>query len=127
MLNKMKQIIIARKDLNINEFAAHVATGAMAFLTYQIKHRASVKTLDGYNVSVLIDRDTMNNWICDSFTKAVYAVEGDNLYDIISIAERNNLKENRDFFLVCDDCNSLVCVGFRPLPDNIIECIINIE
>ena len=64
-----KQIIIARKDLNMSsgKLAAQVSHGSMAFLNWFIRNNTD---LDGH-VDGYIDEDILHNWIEGEFTKCV--------------------------------------------------------
>ena len=77
----------------------------------------------------------MDNWICESFTKII--CEAKNRYQLIKIiplAHELGLEEEKDFFLIKDNCltelipeeiyengvgRTLTCIGFRPLSDDI--------
>lgn len=140
----MKQLIIARKDLNMSpgKLAAQVSHASMAFLTTEIKQNNSKYFPDPYNnndywyISKLyFNKELMENWIYGSFTKII--CEAKNKYQlekVITLARELGLKENEDFFLIKDNCyteltpeeidengvgRTLTCIGFRPLPDDI--------
>lgn len=191
---KMKQLIIARKDLNMSpgKLAAQVSHASMAFLTNKIKQnywrRYSCEMLPtkdartgerrwykrgdldnwcieaymrgeeyfycrpidpndpngklelcepNYQIetTLLFNKDIWNDWICGSFTKII--CEAKNKYQLekaITFARELGLEENKDFFLIKDNCyteltpeeidengvgRTLTCIGFRPLPDDI--------
>lgn len=85
--------------------------------------------------NISFDMDTWNDWICGSFVKIV--CEAKNKYQlekVIDIAANLDLVENKDYFLIKDNClteltpeevdengigRTLTCIGFRPLPDDI--------
>ena len=89
--------------------------------------------------TICFDMDTWNNWICGSFTKII--CEAKNKYQLekaINMAADLNLVENKDYFLIKDNClteltpeevdengigRTLTCIGFRPLPNEIIDKI----
>ena len=74
----MKQLIIARKDLNMSpgKLAAQVSHASMAFLTNQIRNKGQKYIYDNFDNYYYInhlyfDKDIYENWICGSFTKVV--------------------------------------------------------
>jgi len=134
----MKQLIIARKDLNMSpgKLAAQVSHASMAFLTIQIQNHKLPKPVDNqWIIALPINLDVYEEWICGSFTKII--CEAKNKYQlekVIALARELGLEENRDFFLIKDNCyteltleeidengvgRTLTCIGFRPLPDDI--------
>ena len=133
----MRQIIIARKDLNMSagKLAAQVAHASFAFISNQIRSTPVIETMTGYNVSILLDKEIMDQWFKGIFTKTVCEAKNKNqLLKAKIIAEELGLVENKDFFLIKDACNTelnpeefdengvgrtLTCIGFKPLPDEI--------
>lgn len=138
----MKQLIIARKDLNMSpgKLAAQVSHASIAFLTNKIKQAAKDKTIDGkmyYITFMPIDTKIYDDWICGSFTKIV--CEAKNKYQlekVINKAKELGMLEGIDYFLIKDNClteltseeidengigRTLTCIGFRPLPDGIVN------
>lgn len=138
----MKQLIIARKDLNMSpgKLAAQVSHASMAFLTSQIRNKGQKYIYDNFSNYYYInhlyfDKDIYENWICGSFTKVI--CEAKNKYQlekVMILARELGLEENKDFFLIKDNCltelkpeeidengigRTLTCIGFRPLPDDI--------
>ena len=131
----MRQIIIARKDLNMSagKLAAQVAHASFAFISNQIRSTPAIETMTGYNVSILLDKEIMDQWFKGIFTKTVCEAKNKNqLLKAKTIAEELGLVENKDFFLIKDACNTeltpeefdengvgrtLTCIGFKPLPD----------
>ena len=138
----MRQLIIARKDLNMSpgKLAAQVAHAAMAFTTAPMRRIAPDKVYkDGEVIAVMpkmfMQVDVYNDWIKGSFTKTV--CEAKNRYQLekaIAIAEELGLTEGVDYFLIKDNCltelqpeeidedgigRTLTCIGFRPLPDDV--------
>ena len=132
----MKQLIIARKDLNMSpgKLAAQVSHASMAFLTWPMRQgrlsNKDTKKDNSYDVSFKINGAIMDNWICGSFTKII--CEAKNKYQlekIIPFARELGLEEGKDFFLIKDNCltelepeengRTLTCIGFSPLPDDI--------
>ena len=133
----MRQLIIARKDLNMSpgKLAAQVAHASFAFISNQIRSTPAIETMSGYNVSILLDKEIMDQWFKGIFTKTVCEAKNKNqLLKAKTIAEELGLVENKDFFLIKDACNTelnpeefdengvgrtLTCIGFKPLPDEI--------
>jgi len=84
-----------------------------------------------YESKISIDIDTWDNWICGSFTKIVCEAKNRNqLYKAAVLADSLGLKENKDYFIIRDNClteltpedpdgRTPTCIGFKPLPDDI--------
>ena len=144
----MRQIIIARKDLNMSpgKLAAQCCHASLAFLTSQMCDRSQMSKLyrDGevvaYNpLGMIIEKDIYEEWISGIFTKTICEARNRNqLMKAVSIAKDLGLKEGIDFFLIKDNCltelepeevdengvgRTLTCIGFRPLPDDIAHKI----
>lgn len=132
----MRQIIIARKDLDMSpgKLAAQVAHASIAFLSKKIRGQGDKIVFSGdYFVSLVIPKQIYEDWFMGSFTKTV--CEAKNLKQLLKakfIAEELGLKEGQDFFLIMDNCltelqpeiidedgvgRTLTCIGFRPLDD----------
>ncbi len=138
----MRQIIIARKDLNMSpgKLAAQVAHAAMAFISRQCNIGFPIPfgvnnsdLITDYQCIITIPKDVYEQWFCGAFTKTV--CEAKNLKQLLKaklIAEELGLKEGQDFFLIMDNCltelepeiidengigRTLTCIGFRPLDD----------
>ena len=140
-----KQIIIARKDLNMSygKFSAQVSHGSMAFLTTMIRNNYSqwVSSNDStyYSADLTFDKDLFEQWINDSFTKCVLEARNRNqLLKAKTMAEEMGMKEGIDFFLIKDNCRTelepeevdengvgrtLTCIGFRPMDSEVIDKI----
>ena len=87
-----------------------------------------------YHADLKIDKDLYEDWICGIFTKTICEARNRNhLMKAVSMAEEMGLEENKDFFLIKDNCltelepeevgddgigRTLTCIGFRPLPDD---------
>ena len=140
----MRQLIIARKDLNMGpgKLAAQVAHAAMAFLTTEIRQDNSKYFPDPYNhndywyvAKLYFNKELMENWIYGAFTKTVCEAKNrTQLLKAKTIAEDLGLVEGKDFFLIRDNCltdlepeefdengqgHTLTCIGFKPLEDEI--------
>lgn len=142
----MRQLIIARKDLNMSpgKLAAQVAHAAMAFITAPMRRIPPDKVYkDGEVIAVMpkmfMQVDVYNGWIKGVFTKTVCEAKNYNqLMKAITIAEELGLTEGVDYFLIKDACltelepeeidengvgRTLTCIGFRPLPDELAHKI----
>ena len=141
----MRQLIIARKDLNMSpgKLAAQVSHASMAFISNKIrKHTNLIDASTELNQSDLqyvayfqIDAQEWHDWWNGIFTKTVCEAKNYNqLLKAKTIAEELGLSEGEDFFLIWDAClteltpeivdengvgRTLTCIGFRPLPDEI--------
>ena len=140
----MRQLIIARKDLNMSpgKLAAQVSHASMAFLSHMIRnggaqYRASVEDAepDRYEISFEMPVDIYEQWIQGIFTKTICEAKNRaQLMKAVTMAEELGLKEETDFFLIRDACltelepededgRTLTCIGFRPLPDDVAHAI----
>ena len=116
----MRQLIIARKDLNMSpgKLAAQCCHASLAFITSQLRDRRNVTdfgfgTIDdpddivvvGYDAQLYFDKETYEDWICGIFTKTICEAKNKNqLLKAITIAQELGLKENEDYFLIKDAC-----------------------
>ena len=139
----MRQLIIARKDLNMSagKLAAQVSHASMAFLTAPLRDtkddKNKIKRIENgeYVFEIKIDAETYDDWICGIFTKTICEARNRNqLLKAKNIAEELGMEEGNDFFLIKDNCltelepekidengvgRTLTCIGFRPLPDDV--------
>jgi PTH2 family peptidyl-tRNA hydrolase len=140
-----KQIIIARKDLNMSagKLAAQVSHASMEFLTQMIRININtqVETVGGllekaiYETYPLkIEQDLYEQWLNGEFTKCVLQAKNkNNLLKVKTMAEELGMKEGEDFFLIRDNCHTelipeedgktLTCIGFKPMDSQIIDKI----
>ena len=139
-----KQIIIARKDLNMSagKLAAQVSHASMAFLTNTIRRDWSMnityfkgdeyKTY--YSVELTFDKDLFEQWIIGEFTKCVLKAKNKSqLLKAKTLAEEMGMTENEDFFCIYDNCHTeltpedngrtLTCIGFKPMDSEVIDKI----
>ena len=95
--------------------------------------------IEKYKAEIYLDKDTYENWIQGIFTKII--CEAKNKEKLLKCTEYANilgLQENIDYFLIKDNCltelqpeeidennigKTLTCIGFRPLPDDIVNQI----
>ena len=134
-----KQIIIARKDLNMSDgkLAAQVSHASMAFLTNEIRNEWS-KWISGdktyYSVELTFDKDLFEQWIDSEFTKCVLKAKNKSqLLKAKTLAEEMGMIENEDFFCIYDNCHTeltpedngrtLTCIGFKPMDSEVIDKI----
>lgn len=142
----MRQIIIARKDLDMSagKLAAQCCHASEAFLARSIE--AGQCIAESGTAGDIIDtlqiqmrRDIRERWMGDIFTKTICAAKNRNqLLKAVTIAEGLGLQEGKDFFLIKDCCltelepeeigedgvgRTLTCIGFRPLPDDVAHAI----
>ena len=140
-----KQIIIARKDLNMSpgKLAAQVSHASMAFLTTTIREQAermhSLSTGEIYHTEIDFGKDLYEQWINGTFTKIILEAKNKNqLLKAVLEAEIMGMKEGKDFFLIKDNCytelqpeevdengvgKTLTCIGFRPMDSAVIDNI----
>lgn len=151
-----KQIIIARKDLEMTpgKLSAQVSHGSMAFLTSLIRDEKFMKPITkgmtrslhdapkeddneiiGYDFHCMFNKDIYEQWLNESFTKAVLAAKNKNhLLKAKTMAEELGLVEGRDFFLIYDACrtelepeepdgSTLTVIGFKPFDSEFIDKI----
>lgn len=136
-MNKYKQIIIARRDLNLSagKLASQVSHGSMAFLSNFIRDNVdSNGHVDGY-----MDEGILHEWIEGIFTKCVLKAKNKNhLLKAKTMAEEMGMEEGKDFWLIKDNCltelepeevdengigRTLTCIGFAPMSSEIIDKI----
>ena len=144
----MRQLIIARKDLNMSpgKLAAQVSHASMAFVADMLRkggvdEELSLDTceVEAYHICVEMPTDIYNDWLHGIFTKTICEAKNRNhLMKAVAAAEELGLHEGKDFFLIKDSCltelepeeydengvgRTLTCIGFRPLPDSIAHKI----
>ena len=139
-----KQIIIARKDLNMSagKLAAQVSHASMAFLTNEIRNEWSKNTTyfkgneykTYYSVELNFEQDLFEQWINGEFTKCVLKAKNKSqLLKAKTLAEEMGMTENEDFFCIYDNCHTeltpedngrtLTCIGFKPMDSEVIDKI----
>lgn len=134
-----KQIIIARKDLNMTpgKLAAQVSHGSMAFFTWMIRNHVvgEVMGKNTYRTECIdIDKDLYEQWIEGEFTKCVLQAKNKNqLLKAKTLAEELGMEEGKDFWLIYDNCHTelepeengrtLTVIGFKPMSSEIIDQI----
>ena len=97
-----KQLIIARRDLNMSpgKLAAQVSH---AFLLEKLYWGS--KEVDGlmYHIGISLDRDLFHNWIAEAETKVVCRAKNKNdLLKAVAMAKELGWEENKDYWLIYD-------------------------
>lgn len=136
-----KQIIIVRKDLEMStgKTAAQVSHASMFFLISAIRNDWSQWVSTGepheyYTAEITLEKDLFEQWIDAEYTKCVLKAKNKTqLLKAKTLAEEIGLKENEDFWLIYDNCHTelepeedgktLTCIGFKPLPNEIVDKI----
>lgn len=140
-----KQIIIARKDLNMSagKLAAQVSHASMAFLTWMIRNNINPQVngvgrlfgkADYETYPIKIEQDLYEQWINGEFTKVVLQAKNkDQIMKAVKMAQELNMIEGVDYFLIRDNCHTeltpeedgrtLTCIGFKPMDSEIIDKI----
>jgi PTH2 family peptidyl-tRNA hydrolase len=83
---------------------------------------------------IKIEHDLYEQWLNGEFTKCVLQAKNkSNLLKAKTLAEELGMKEGEDFFLIRDNCHTeltpeedgrtLTCIGFKPMPSEIIDQI----
>ena len=138
----MRQLIIARKDLNMTpgKLAAQCCHASNAFfinnLTLDFDFNGYPFEITGSKKCEMTFETTWeiyDKWITDIFTKTI--CEAKNLNHLLKakkIAEELGLEEDKDFFIIKDNCLTeltpeeideegigkvITCIGFKPLDD----------
>ena len=144
----MRQLIIARKDLQMSpgKLAAQCCHASLAFLTSKLRDKNKMLKAtnaetgeDGYATEIFFNKDIYEEWIQGVFTKTVCEARNRNqLMKAVELAKELGLQEGEDFFLIKDCCltelnpeevdengvgRTLTCIGFRPLPDELAHQI----
>lgn len=143
----MRQLIIARKDLQMSpgKLAAQCCHASIAFLTSRLRDRDAVTPITvsddqiGYVTKMVFTKELYDDWICGVFTKTICEARNRNhLMKAVEIAKELGLEEGRHFFLIKDCCltelapeevdengvgRTLTCVGFIPMQDDIAHQI----
>lgn len=123
-----KQIIIARKDLNMSsgKLAAQVSHGSLAFLTNLIRNpkytdkltKASLSEWDseispdwqeivGYEFDYIFEKELYEQWIDSEFTKCILQARNKaRLLMAKTMAEEMGMVEGEDFWLIYDNCHT---------------------
>lgn len=120
-----KQLIIARKDLNIAGRTSFPCFYCFSFRENTLGKQRSSQGKRWYYVSCL-DTDLYHNWIIEAETKVVCRAKNKNdLLRAVEAAKELGMEEYKDYFLIYDACRTelekespegtLTCIGFRPM------------
>ena len=108
-----KQLIIARKDLNMSpgKLAAQVSHASIAFLLEKILwgSKEVVRERDGimYHMDISLDTDLFHDWITGAETKVVCRAKNkDDLLRAVEAAKELGMEEYKDYFLIYDACRT---------------------
>lgn len=116
-----KQIIIARKDLNMSpgKLAAQVAHASMAFLSWMIRDNIDIHSkqtiADGEKCEepkcwyttkpIEIEADLYDQWLFGAYTKTVLQARNKSqLLKATVLAGELGMKEGIDYFIIKDNC-----------------------
>lgn len=116
-----KQLIIARKDLNMSPGKFPM----LLLLFFQRKYFGEAKKQLGKEM-VLCECKLYHNWIIEAETKVVCRAKNKNdLLRAVEAAKELGMEEYKDYFLIYDACRTelekespegtLTCIGFRPM------------
>lgn len=131
-----KQVIVVNKGLNMSrgKLSAQVSHASMAFLLKAVKGNIS-KLSDNYYVSeVVLEKEVYENWMNDSFTKVVLAVDNEeDLQAVVERAEERGMLEGMEYFCIRDNCltelkpdetgTRWTCIGFKPMRRETIDSV----
>lgn len=129
-----KQLIIARKDLNMSpgKLAAQVSHASIAFLLEKILWGSKEVVRERDGIMYHMDTDLFHDWITGAETKVVCRAKNkDDLLRAVEAAKELGMEEYKDYFLIYDACRTelekespegtLTCIGFRPMEAEEIE------
>ena len=117
------------------KLAAQVSHGSMAFLIWMIRDNSHPLACQGeYESKFRIENDLYEQWINGEFTKCILQAKNKNqLLKAKTMAEELDMKEGKDFWLICDNCHTelepeengrtLTVIGFKPMDSEIIDQI----
>lgn len=119
-----KQLIIARKDLNMSpgKLAAQVSHASIAFLLEKILWGSKEVVRERDHMDISLDTDLFHDWITGAETKVVCRAKNkDDLLRAVEAAKELGMEEYKDYFLIYDASpeGTLTCIGFRPKIDKI--------
>jgi len=131
-----KQIIIARKDLNMSagKLAAQACHASMAFLLNKIRDNHSITDKGRYLCDIYIYKDVYEQWLDGEYTKVILQAKNKSQIEkAIQIAKDLNMIEGEDYFIIRDNCHTelepeedgktLTCIGFAPMDSEVIDQI----
>lgn len=133
---EIKQYIILRRDaktvsgkpVSASKLAVMTCHAGMASIANKIRKSAIYnEDTNTYTSNIEIDKDVMENWFFDSFTKVLLSAK--NLKELNKAVERAQnlgLEEGKDYFLIRDNCYTellpdegektcFIAIGFTPM------------
>ena len=138
----LARVPLTFKQPDLNRWAAETRDAGEKYFYYTQDEDGKLAKCDyryNYIIPLEIDRETMEGWFRDSFVKTVCEAKNrSHLMKAVEMAEGLDLHENKDYFLIKDNClteltpeetdengvgRTLTCIGFRPLPDDIAHAI----
>lgn len=128
-MNKVKQVIVVRKDLNMRKgkLAAQTAHAAMGFMTSHYGCEP-LKGSKEYEISVFVDETTVD-WLNSGTKKIVCQIESlHELLCLVDIAKRKGIKTHvvTDSGLTeFDGIPTITCAAFGPDLDEDLDSITN--
>ena len=83
----MRQVIIARKDLNMSagKLAAQVSHASMAFLTNHIRDCYCNRGIERCHIEIHLDKQIYDEWICGIFTKTICEAKNKNQLENVTL------------------------------------------
>lgn len=135
--------VILHQNPLLWEYAKEAVANGKSFFYIRTENGKPVlvpdKDLYVYLCTMPIDTDLYEKWFCDVFTKTVLEAKNKNrLLKAVTMSEDLGMQENRDFFLIKDNCytelvpeetdengigRTLTCIGFRPMDSSVIDQI----
>lgn len=125
-----KQLIIARKDLNMSPGKFPM----LLLLFFWKRFFGEAKKWFGKEMAldISLDTDLFHDWITGAETKVVCRAKNkDDLLRAVEAAKELGMEEYKDYFLIYDACRTelekespegtLTCIGFRPMEAEEIE------
>lgn len=91
-------------------------------------------TVSHYKTEFTIDKNLYEQWMCGEYTKCVLGAKNKNqLLKAKTMAEDLGMVENKDFWLIYDNCHTelkpeengrtLTVIGFKPMDSGVIDQI----
>lgn len=108
-----KQLIIARRDLNMSpgKLAAQVSHASIAFLIEKLfwGSRYITRERDGlmYHIDISLSQDLFHKWVTETETKVVCGARNrEKLLQVVEMAKDLEMEENKDYQLIYNACRT---------------------